>query len=93
MTGYEQSQLEYEGKVELVKEAEKFLGEAMEDMKESVKAQHEIDKANFEKVKQESKERHQAAISHKPMDIQAKVAVDIAAVKEKTAASIEKFKK
>lgn len=33
----------------------KFLKKAFEDMKESAKAQHEVDKANFEAVKAESK--------------------------------------
>ena len=32
-----------------------FFGKAFEDMKESAKAQHEVDKANFEAVKAESK--------------------------------------
>lgn len=32
-----------------------FLGKAFEDMKESAKAQHEVDKANFAAVKDESK--------------------------------------
>lgn len=32
-----------------------FLKKAFQDMKESVKAQHEVDKANFEAVKAESK--------------------------------------
>ena len=32
-----------------------FLKKAFQDMKESAKAQHEVDKANFEAVKAESK--------------------------------------
>ncbi|MBQ8835987.1 MAG: hypothetical protein IJ002_00600 [Clostridia bacterium] len=32
-----------------------FFKKAFEDMKESAKAQHEVDKANFEAVKAESK--------------------------------------
>lgn len=34
---------------------ENFLKKAFRDMKESAKAQHEVDKANFEAVKAESK--------------------------------------
>ena len=62
MANFEQEKLDYEGKRELVEEGVKFLKGALEDMKESAKAQHEIDKANFEKVKEESKKRHEAAI-------------------------------
>ena len=36
-------------------EAKGFLKKAFNDMKESAKAQHEVDKANFEAVKAESK--------------------------------------
>ncbi|MBE5956410.1 MAG: hypothetical protein E7253_08150 [Lachnospiraceae bacterium] len=62
MSNFEQEKIDYEGKRELVEEGVKFLKHAMEDMKESAKAQHEIDKANFEKIKEESKKRHEAAI-------------------------------
>lgn len=80
---FEQSKAEYEGKVELVKEAEKGLKKALHDMKESAKAQHEIDKANFEKVKEESKARFEAAKHMSHTDIQKKVAKDIEAVQAK----------
>ena len=60
---YEQSKLEYEGKLQLAEEAKEFLKEAFEDMKESAKAQHEIDKKNFAKVKAETKARHEAAVA------------------------------
>ena len=75
--GYEQSKLEYEGKVRLAEEAADFLKNAMKDMKESAKIQHEKDKENFAKIKAESKARHEAAISH------GKVSVDIEAQIEK----------
>lgn len=52
-------------------------------MKESAKAQHEIDKANFEKVKEESKARFEAAKHMSHTDIQKKVAKDIEAVQAK----------
>lgn len=37
-----------------------FLKQAFEDMKDSAKAQHEIDKANFEAVKAQSKANFEA---------------------------------
>lgn len=38
-----------------------FLGRAFEDMKASAKKQHEIDKENFEAVKEDSKRRFEEA--------------------------------
>ena len=38
-----------------------FLGRAFDDMKESAKKQHEIDKENFEAVKADSKKRFEEA--------------------------------
>lgn len=38
-----------------------FLKKAFEDMKESAKAQHEVDKANFAAVKAESKAQWEEA--------------------------------
>ena len=38
-----------------------FLKKAFNDMKESAKAQHEVDKANFAAAKAESKARHAEA--------------------------------
>ena len=38
-----------------------FLKKAFQDMKESAKAQHEVDKANFEAVKAESKANFEEA--------------------------------
>ena len=35
----------------------KFFKKAFQDMKESAKAQHEVDKANFEAAKAESRQR------------------------------------
>lgn len=43
-----------------------FLKNAFEDMKESAKAQHEIDKANFEAVKAESRAKFEEGRGHKP---------------------------
>jgi len=60
---YEQSKLEYEGKVQLAEEAAEFLKGAIENMKESAKVQHEKDKAHFEKIKAETKARHEAAVA------------------------------
>lgn len=60
---YEQKRMEYEGKVLLAEETKEFLKEAMEDVKESAKAQHEKDKENLAKVKAETKTRHEAAIA------------------------------
>lgn len=45
-----------------------FLKKAFQDMKESAKAQHEVDKANFAAVKAESKARwEEAKVSPKAM--------------------------
>lgn len=74
--GFEQSKLEYEGKQLLAEEAEKFLKNAVKDMKESAKEQHKKDVENFNKVKAETKERHQAAIQHgksRQIDIQTQI--------------------
>ena len=60
---YEQQKLEYEGKVYLAEETKEFLKDAMEDIKESAKVQHEKDKENFAKIKEETKARHKAAIA------------------------------
>lgn len=38
-----------------------FLGKAFDDMKESARLQHEIDKENFEAIKKDSKERFEEA--------------------------------
>lgn len=62
MANFEQEKLDYEGKRELVEEGVKLLKEAIEDMKENAKAQHEVDKSNFAKIKEETKKRHEAAI-------------------------------
>ena len=74
---YEQKKLEYEGKVQLVEEAVEFLKDSMEDIKESAIEQHKKDKESFEKIKAETKARHEAAIakgkSHR-VDIEAQIA-------------------
>lgn len=74
---YEQQKLEYEGKVLLAEETKEFLKDAMEDIKESAKVQHEKDKENFVKIKEETKVRHEAAIAqgkaHR-VDIEAQIA-------------------
>ncbi|MBQ9742508.1 MAG: hypothetical protein IJV88_02385 [Ruminococcus sp.] len=41
-----------------------FLNKAFNDMKESAKAQHQVDKANFEAVKAESKANFQENRGH-----------------------------
>lgn len=61
---FEQQKLEYEGKRLLAEETKEFFKDAMEDMKESTKAQHEKDKENFAKVKAETKARHEAVVAH-----------------------------
>ena len=74
--GFEQSKLEYEGKQLLAEETEKFLKNAIEDMKESAKEQHKKDVGNFNKIKAETKERHQAAIQQgksRQIDVQAQI--------------------
>ena len=69
--------MEYEGKALLAEETAELLKDAMEDMKKSAKAQHEKDKENFNKIKEETKARHEAAIaqgkSHR-VDIEAQIA-------------------
>ena len=65
------------GKVQLVEEAVEFLKDSMEDIKESAIEQHKKDKESFEKIKAETKARHEAAIakgkSHS-VDIEAQIA-------------------
>lgn len=46
-----------------------FFKKAFEDMKESAAKQHEIDKANFDAVKADSKERMEAAKNFKAEDM------------------------
>ena len=74
---YEQAKMEYEGKVLLAEKTEEFLKDAMEDVKESAREQHKKDIEKFEKVKTETKARHEAAIaqgkSHR-VDIKAQIA-------------------
>ena len=66
-----------------------FLKHAFADMKESAKAQHEVDKANFQAVKAESKARwEEAKVQHNPKvrkaAQQAKRDAAIAQAKERT---------
>ena len=69
-----------------------FFQNAFQDMKESAKAQHEVDKANFEAVKAESKANWEEAKAmgkpetHKTM-MQAERDKQIAEAKERTAAA------
>ena len=44
-----------------MKEKKNFLGKAIDDMKESARKQHEIDKENYEAVKADSKARIEEA--------------------------------
>ena len=60
---YKEKKLEYEGKVILAEKTAEFLKDAMEDVKESAIQQHEKDKINFAKIKEETKARHEAAIA------------------------------
>lgn len=95
MSDFEQEKLMYEGKRELVEETEKFLKDAFQDIKESAKAQHEVDKANFEAAKAEAKARHEAAVNAgktASTHVNEKVQKDIEAIKEKTAAQINALK-
>ena len=69
-----------------------FLKDAFKDMKESAKAQHEVDKANFEAVKAESKANwEEAKAMSKPETRKAMMQKErdeqIAAAKERTAAA------
>ena len=53
-----------------------FFQNAFEDMKESAKEQHKKDVENFNKIKAETKERHQAAIQQgksRQIDVQAQI--------------------
>lgn len=65
MSNLEKEIMSEEGRVEaaemVAEEAKKFLKKAFNDMKESAKAQHEVDKANFEAVKAENKANFEAA--------------------------------
>lgn len=67
-----------------------FLKKAFEDMKESAKAQHEVDKANFAAVKAESKAQWEEA-KMSPKAMQAKMQKEreeqIAAANERIAAA------
>lgn len=65
MSNLEKEIMLEEGRIEAAEmvadEAKGFLKKAFNDMKESAKAQHEVDKANFEAVKAESKANFEAA--------------------------------
>lgn len=58
---FEQKKSEYEGKVLLAEKTAEFLEKAFDDMKESAKEQHIKDVENFNKIKEETLERHRAA--------------------------------
>lgn len=67
-----------------------FFKKAFQDMKESAKAQHEVDKANFEAAKAESKAQwEEAKAMHNPEKrkamMQAERDEQIAAAKARTA--------
>lgn len=51
----QEEEMETTEKQNILKKIGKFFKNAFSDMKESAKAQHEVDKANFEAVKAESK--------------------------------------
>ena len=70
------------------------LSKAFKDMKESAKAQHEVDKANFEAVKAESKAQwEEAKMSPKARQekLQKERDEQIAAAKIRTAAANERI--
>lgn len=73
-----------------------FFKKAFQDMKESAKAQHEVDKANLEAVKTESKAQWEEAKAmsrpetHKAM-MQAEREEQIAAAKKRTAEAQERI--
>lgn len=67
-----------------------FFKKAFQDMKESAKAQHEVDKANFEAVKAESKANwEEAKLSPKARQemMQKEREAQIAEANERTAAA------
>lgn len=55
MSNYENEKILAEGQEKLAEETVGFFKKAFADMKESARAQREVDKANFEAVKAESK--------------------------------------
>lgn len=71
-----------------------FLKKAFQDMADSAQAQHEVDKAQFEAVKAESKAQWEEA-KMTPAGRQAKMQEErdaqIAAAKERTAAAQERI--
>jgi hypothetical protein len=67
-----------------------FFGKAFEDMKESTKAQHEVDKANFAAVKAEAKanwEEAKMSPSQRQAKMQEEREAQIAAANERKAAA------
>ena len=89
---YELKRMEYEGKALLAEEATEFLKESMKDIKESARAQHEIDKENFAKIKEETKARHEAAVA-KGKSYRVDIESQIAKAKELGKGSIKNKKK
>lgn len=73
-----------------------FLKKAFQDMKESAKAQHEVDKANFEAVKAESKANWEEAKAQSRSEVrkaaeQARRDEQIAEAKERTEAAKQRI--
>lgn len=73
-----------------------FFKNAFNDMKESAKAQHEVDKANFEAVKAESKANWEEAKAMGRVDtgkamMQAEREQQISDAKERTKAAYERI--
>lgn len=67
MSRYEQDKTLNEGREKLAEETVNFFKRAFHDMKDSAKAQHEVDKANFAAVKAESKAQwEEAKAMHDP---------------------------
>ena len=74
----------------------KFFQDAFSDMKENAKAQHEVDKANFEAAKAESKAQwEEAKLSPKKRQQKMQLERDaqIADAKARTAAANERINK
>ena len=61
MNNFEDESMMLEGAEKVAEETVGFFKKAFQDMKESAKAQHEVDKANFAAVKAESKANFEEA--------------------------------
>ena len=90
MSNYENEMILIEGAEHVSEKVADFFKKAFTDMKESAKAQHEVDKANFEAVKAESKAQWEEAKAMRNPEkrkamMQAERDEQIAAAKARTA--------